>query len=140
MLSQRNIYLIKKKDTVLANTYGHQSTMFGFRHMRHAQYIRQKIGKYEFKIKRDTYGYILNLENKRSYPITEFYNISDSGESYVAFLAKLNSVKFLIVNDLIIEERAIKFLSEECDEEIEVNTEMIRGNLDKIFNNGTSPL
>ena len=140
MLSQRNIYLLKKKNTVLANTYGHQSTIFGFRHSRHAQYIRQKIGKFEFRIRRDTYGYILNLEQKRSYPINEFYDISESAESYVAFLAKLNSVKFLIVSDLIIEERAIKLLSEECDEEIEINYDMIKGNLEKIYTNGVSPI
>ena len=139
MLSQRNVYLLKKKNNVLAHTNGHQSTMFGFRNERHAHYIHQKIGKHEFKIIRDTLGYILHFENERNYSIKGFYDITASTESYVAFIAKLNSVKFLIVCDLIIEDKAIKLLSEEFGGQIDVNTDMIRGNLEKIFTTGASP-
>lgn len=128
-LSQQSLHLIKHHNYILSSTK--PSTIFGFKHPRHAAFLRNRLRNRDFDIVKET-NYILLLAQTGTYKDIQ---VESSSDIHLALMCKLNNLDLAIVSDIIIEsEKCIHFVSESYDlQDIYIDDKLLKGNLDKIY-------
>ena len=135
-LLSRNVYIVKNEKMLLGCMKARPITVLGFKHLQHAQLVKHLILKKDFIVTRDNSCYILQSYPTKHNEKNELIEVDETPENYIIFLAKVNSLHYSLVSDIIVANKStIKFVIEQPKESPVISDEILRGNLKKIFYN-----
>lgn len=131
-----NIHLVKYDGNNLACTKTKPVTIIGFKHLKHASIVKKNIAAWDFKVdKKSVVEYHISFVKKRDVPLDKIEVVTSSLE-YIGLLSKLNDVGLIVASEVFLDQNFIKMLVDNRDEINRIYTDMrmVRGNLEKIFN------
>ena len=134
-----NIHLVKHQGKLLACSSGKTVTVVGFKHSKHASIVKRNICHRHFDVNRVSVAeYKLQLNAKRENDLVNT-EITNTALEYFGLICKLNDVQYVIVSDITPSKNYIQMMVdvEMSNKGTYTDMRMIRGNLEKIFTDGS---